>query len=217
MKIKFAKMTVFVGVVIFALFAHRVSGVEVHFQHVPLNFAIENLAGQTGRNFVLSPNLANGRDPSGKSLSSPTVNFKGEVVPADLLAKLLKENGLIVVEDPVTTVARITFANEPTSKADAALLVGDDTNSPIPLLRLEGAPLVAAIESIAKSRSLNVEVDPSISSPQMTASHQLAPPPQVSVKWEKITVRQALLALAVNYDLTITPDPQTGAWRIEKR
>lgn len=216
MKIKFAKMTVFVGIVVFALSAQWVRGEEFHFQNVPLNFAIRSLAQQTGHNFILSPNLTDNQDAGGKRLSNPTVNFQGDVAPAELLAKLLKENGLVMVDDPATTVARITFTNESTIKADASLLAGD-TNAPIPLLRFQSVPLGVAIENIARSGALKVVVDSKITNPQMTAGHQFVFPPQVSVKWEKITARQALLALAINYDLTITPDQQTGACRFEKR
>jgi len=192
-------------------------GEEIGLQNVPLDTAINTLARQTGHNFVLSPNSVSGLDAEGNSISRPAITFQGETTAADLLAKLLKDNGLVMVDDPVTTVARIAFTNEPTRKADAALLAGD-TNAPIQVLNFVDVPLDVALEEIAgRSGALKVVVDSQLAAPPVTADNQLVVPPQVSVRWEKITARQALLALAVNYDLAITPDKQTGGWRVKKR
>jgi hypothetical protein len=216
MKIKFAKITVFAGLA-WCFSALWAGGEEFGFQNVPLDIAIKTLARQTGHNFVMSPNFVSGLDAAGKSISRPAITFHGESSPADLLAKLLKDNGLVMVDDPVTTVARIAYTNELTRKADAALLAGD-TNAPIQVVNFVDVPLDVALEEIAsRSGALTVVVDPQLAAPPVTADHQLVVPPTVSVRWEKITARQALLALAVNYDLAVTPDKQTGAWRVKKR
>lgn len=214
MKIKFSKIPVF-AVLVWLLFALWAGGEEIRLQNVPLEFAIKTLARQPGHNFVMSPNFACGLDAAGVSISRPAINFQGESSAADLLAKLLKDNGLVMVDDPVTTVARIAYTNEPTRKADAALLAGD-TNAPIQVVNFVDVPLDVALEEIAgRIGTLKVVVDPELDAPQMTAGHQMAVPPTVSVRWEKITARQALLALAVNYDLVVTPDKPTGAWRVK--
>jgi hypothetical protein len=85
------------------------------------------------------------------------------------------------------------------------------------MLKFEDVPLADAVERIADAGPLNVIVVSKLEDPHITATQPFVLPPHVSVRWQKITARQALLALAVNYDLTITPDKQTGAWRVEKR
>jgi len=208
------RLAIFLAVLAFICSVYFANGGQIRFQDVPIDVAIQNLVRQTGQNYIMSPRLTDDLDADGKPVKKPVITFQGDVTPAELLAKILKENGLVMVDDPVTTVARITFTNEPPRKADASLLAGD-TNAPNPIIMLADVPLGDAVRSLAKAANLKVTIDPKLSDP--FADGKFVPVPQVSVRWENITARQALLAVAANYDLTITPDKQTGTWRVEKK
>jgi hypothetical protein len=191
------------------------SGEAFNFQNVPLDTAIEDLARMTGRNFMLSPRLTDGIGADGKVIQKPTVNFHGAAAPEQELAAILKEHGLAMIDDPATTVARIASTNEPAKKADASLLVGD-TNAPLPMVAASGAPLGETLKSIANAGKIEVVIDSNLSDSDWTADKKFIVPPTVfSIRWEKITARQALLALCLNYDLTVTKDETNGVWHIE--
>ena len=213
-KINLPRLTGFLLLLALTCSVRFAAAEEFHLQNVPLDTVIKMLARQAGHNFIMSPRLTGDLDANGKPVKKPAINFQGDAAPADLLAKILKEHGLVMVDDPVTTVARITFTNEPPRKADASLLAGD-TNAPNPIIMLADVPLGDAVGSLAKAANLKVMMDPKLSDP--FADGKFVPVPLVSVRWENITARQALLAMAANYDLTITPDKQTGAWHVEKK
>jgi hypothetical protein len=221
MKIVFMKIKMFAkpvaGLAVLATLTAGVIGAgEIHFQNVPIDVAVEQLARMTGGNFILSPRLTDTLNVGGKPVPKPTVTFQGEAAPGELLAKILKENRLTKIDDSATTVARIAMANEPVRKADASLLAGD-TNAPIPLVAFSDVPLGVALENLAKSGKVEVVIDAKLSDSFHTSDGSLVSPPTASVRWENITARQAMLALAVNYDLNISKDEKSGAWRMEMK
>lgn len=66
----------------------------------------------------------------------------------------------------------------------------------VPLIQMENVPLTDAIRQIARQARLNVLLDPRLSAApynQMT----------VSIRWENVTSREALIALLDNYDLVL--------------
>lgn len=194
-----------------------VSGEEISLQNVPLDDVIVNLARQAGRNFILDAKLSAPFDADGKVIQRPSVTFhEGDTTVEQALGQILKEHGLVMVEDPVTTVARITFTNQPSEKADASFLVGG-TNAPVPLLAFSDVPVDAAIQYIAGTGHLGVALDPKISDGYRSSDGKLVTPPLVSIRWKNITARQSLLALCLNYDLNIIKDDKTGVWRIEMK
>jgi len=117
-------------------------------------------------------------------------------------------------DDPTTTVAWIGPANDPLRRADGSLLVGD-TNAPTPLIAFSAVPLDVAVESLAKTAGLNLTVDPKLS--DSFVDGKFVPVPQVSIRWQNITARQALLALAANYDLAVLQNKESGQWHVERK
>jgi len=82
----------------------------------------------------------------------------------------------------------------------------------IPVIRMENVPLRVAIEDLARRAGINYILDPGIKydSPG-------DPEPKISVHWTGITAKQALLAVLKNYNLQMTPDPETGSVEITRQ
>ena len=71
----------------------------------------------------------------------------------------------------------------------------------IPLIELENVRLPEALRQMARKARLNVILDPRLSAPPFKDL-------TVSVRWENVTAREALMALLDNYDLTLVEMPQ---------
>lgn len=66
----------------------------------------------------------------------------------------------------------------------------------IPLVEMENVRLPDALQQMARKARLNVILDPRLSTPPF---NQLT----VTIRWENVTARQALMALLDNYDLVL--------------
>jgi type II secretory pathway component GspD/PulD (secretin) len=181
---------------------------------VPLRDAIRNLARQTGLNFILDPHLFAGSTGSdGHVVPDSPVNFRWtDITAREALNRVLSEHQLKIVESPATTVARIVAAGQAVEPVTAAQ-VGSDTNRPnavIPLVMMDDVPLRDAIRNLTRQLGLNSTLDPALSSP---ANERLLSQ-QVSLRWERITPRQALAALLDNYGLVMREDPTESSARI---
>jgi hypothetical protein len=192
-------------------------GQAINFQNVPLDVAIVNLARQAGRNFILDPKLSVPFDADGKVIQRATVTlYVANTTFEQALGQILTEHGLVLIEDPVTTVARITFTNQPLKKVDASFLAGD-TNLPVPMVVFDDVPMDVAIKNMARTAQLDILLDPKISDGYRTPGGKLVTPPSVSIRWQNITARQALLALCENYDFNVIKGDKAGVWRIEMK
>lgn len=90
----------------------------------------------------------------------------------------------------------------------------NDTNAPaaameVPII-FHDVPITTAIESLARLANINYMLDPKIGYGQPEANGQPKPEPTLSVRWEHVTARQALLALLDNYGLELQENPKTG-------
>ncbi|MDE3068795.1 MAG: hypothetical protein KGJ60_14775 [Verrucomicrobiota bacterium] len=85
----------------------------IQFQDVPITSAIESLARQAGINYLLDPSIGyNQPGPNGQIKREPTLSIRWENVSAqEALLALLDNYGLQLVQDPKTTIARITIRN----------------------------------------------------------------------------------------------------------
>ncbi len=66
----------------------------------------------------------------------------------------------------------------------------------IALIEFENVPLPEAIRNLARQAGINIVIDPRVTAPPL--SQQL-----VSVRWEGVTAREALLAVLENYGLEL--------------
>jgi len=73
----------------------------------------------------------------------------------------------------------------------------------IPVIQMENVPLTDAIRQMARKAPLNVVLDPRLAQAPYTTM-------TVSIRWEKVTAREALLALLENHDLVLVESPRSG-------
>jgi type II secretory pathway component GspD/PulD (secretin) len=133
-------------------------------------------------------------------------------------------------------VAAVTATNEPSATADtnqvaspaetnstASEATGSETDTnavaaapvaTIPLIQFQDVPITTAIENLARQANINYLLDPKISYGQPDEHGQIKPEPTLSIRWENVTARQALLALLDNYGLQLVQDPKTKVDRI---
>ena len=116
--------------------------------------------------------------------------------------------------DAAATAASATPASEAPAP-DAAK--PDSTAQPdaiIPLIVMDDVPLTDAIRNLARQAGLNYQLDPKIGYGQIGTDGKLTPQPSVTIRWEKITAEQALLALLNNYSLQLVDDPKSKIARV---
>ena len=181
---------------------------------VPLPDAIRNLARQAGLNYILDPRVPGSGSGRGRMAPKPMVTARWTNVTAKAaLSSLLQEHKLTmftIVTNPATTVVRIAPANLGL-KPKPASQVGTDTNAVLPLIVMDDVPVSDAIRNLATHAGLNVSLDPKLSTPASDLQGT------VSIRWENITVRQALAAILDNYDLVLEEEPGKGSARIRSK
>ncbi len=74
-------------------------------------------------------------------------------------------------------------------------------NDVIPLIEMENVPLTDAIRQIARQARLNILLDPRLWEPPFDRV-------KVSIRWQGLTAREALLALLDNYGLVLVESPR---------
>jgi hypothetical protein len=173
-------------------------------QNTPLSVAIRHLTRQLELNYILDPRLLS---PGHATLiSDPELNFKWRSVTVEEgLQRLLTENGLALITNSATSVARIVPARAAIGVTQSSARF--DTNGVLSKWKAENLPLTEAIENIAKSIGLTVSFGPRVEDAEY----------HVSFDWSNITPRQALAALIENYDLVMIENPNTNAVSIQLR
>jgi hypothetical protein len=198
---------------------------QIQMTDVPITTAIDNLARQARLNFIIDPNLfASPGGANGKGNPEPTMTMTWTNISAqNALDRVLQEHHLVAVKDKFTTVTLFTGIHHVANSVDASLLggdiqaVGQMTNGLIPLLLFSDAPLDVALDHLIKQDHLNVILDSQVSGYFDKASNTFHNEPTVSLRWENLTARQALVALCEIYDLVIVKDSATGVVSIKPR
>jgi len=133
-----------------------------------------------------------------------------------------------VAETPVATpaVEAAPAAAEVAAPAEAVAPAATDTNTTASattiasadsvndLIVIDDTPLLDAIRNLARTAGINLMIDPRVNYGQPGADGKIIPQPSVSIRWEKITAEQALLALLNNYGLQAVQDPKVQITRI---
>ena len=123
-------------------------------------------------------------------------------------------------------IASASESNAPASSASTnnEIAGAGSTLSPAPVvtnmataelpIQFHDVPITAAIESLARLAGINYLLDPRIGYGQLDQNGQPKPEPILSLRWENVTARQALLALLDNYGFQLVENPKTGIARI---
>jgi len=188
----------------------------IQFADVPITMAIENLARQADIKYMIDPRLERLWDRSSPDhVPEPILNLRLENVTAlGTLNRLLNIRGLVLIDDPVTHVGRITFGDEPWLKMNASqldLAIGSSdlgTNEVIPLIQFSDVPLDTVLEHFFRQAGLRAKIDLELDGQPMPIS---------SLHWENLTIRQAILALCENHDLVIIRDEASGILQVKPR
>jgi hypothetical protein len=182
---------------------------------VPLKDAIRNLARQAGLNFILDPKLDGPWEVAeGKPGRAPSVNARWENLTAEqALGKVLKEHGLVMIANPATSVARIAFRNQAVQPVPDSAVAGG-TNAVIPLIVMDMVPLPDAIRNLARQAQLNLDIDPALPVTSAASVKRTISDYNVSIRWENVTARQALVAILDNFDLVLVELPATASAKI---
>jgi type II secretory pathway component GspD/PulD (secretin) len=99
-----------------------------------------------------------------------------------------------------------------TAEVTTNTLVTVSTNT-LPI-QFQDVPLTTAIENLARLAGINYLLDPQIAYGQADQNGKIKTEPTISVRWENITARQALMAVLDNYGLQLVEDPKTQIARI---
>jgi type II secretory pathway component GspD/PulD (secretin) len=121
--------------------------------------------------------------------------------------------------------AGVTTGSGPATTATSAAPSGAEganeaasaaTNTPVNVLpiQFQDVPITTAIENLARLAGINYLLDPKIGYGQPDQNGQIKPEPTISVRWENVSARQALLAVLDNYNLQLNEDPKTKIGRI---
>jgi hypothetical protein len=121
-----------------------------------------------------------------------------------------------MVENPLTTVVRITYTNQIVNSVDTSLL-GSDANVAIPLIQMDVVPLDLALNTFAYEDHIKVVFYDELLGIRSNPGKPPVPQPLVSIRWQNITPKQAIVALCENYNLVIVKDSTTGAIRIKPK
>ena len=98
--------------------------------------------------------------------------------------------------------------------------VATDTNAAVASvlpIQFQDVPITTAIENLARLAGINYLLDPKIGYGQPDQNGQIKPEPTISVRWENVSARQALLAVLDNYNLQLVEDSKTKIARITIR
>ncbi len=199
----------------------------INFSNVPVSTAIKNLARMAQLNFLFDPKLfapPGGSNKNGMREASLTLTWTN-ISAADALARVLRENNLIMVRDKFSTVALISGTNHVANVVDASLLVSTNpvaqvANGVIPRFRFSCVPMDVALKQLIEIDHLDVVLDPKVSDyvdPDDQTANQFHSAPMVSLVWENLTAKQALVALCVAYDLAIIKETASGVVIIKPR
>lgn len=190
----------------------------ISMEDVGLRDAIRALARQERVNFILDPAiLASFAGPWDRFVNEPRVNSRWTNVTAgEALDDLLKAYQMTVVSNPATSVARIAFVKQNVEPVSASEL-SNDTSDRMPLIQMDEVRLTDAIRNIARKADLSYILDPALNSPAAESGGRELLQSLVNIRWQNITLKQALVALLDDYGLAMVQNPGDASFRITSK
>jgi hypothetical protein len=177
----------------------------IQFENVPLMAAIENLGQQAEFNFTIDPKIA----ATGIATAATPITIRWENLTAkQALARVLKERGLFLVENPQTGVAKITVTNS-SPRVFTKEFMESSTNV-IAMIRMSDAPLEEALANFGGKAGLKFQLDPKLSDSSKPFSDQIF----VSVRFSNLTACQAVAAICDQHNLEIAKSEKAGVWTV---
>jgi len=194
---------------------HKESGTDmvipiIEMHDVPIHTAIQNFARQGKINYQIDPRLSQWwerLDAGDTKTHEPILTICWTNLTAkQALLGLLNNYNLVLAEDPLTSISRITYTNQTLDPRDFRLLC-DDTNN-IPLIQFGDVPITTALENFGRIANINYVLDPKIGYGIPDEKGNIKIEPTLSIRWENVTAKQAFIAICENYNLIITKSSQ---------
>src|SRR2546426_12311277 len=94
-----------------------------------------------------------------------------------------------------STVGWAQDENKPKNESAATNATPHDPSEVIPLIVMDDVGLIDAIKNLARQANLNYILDPKVPYGQPDEKGVVRPMPTISIRWEKLTAQQALIAV----------------------
>ncbi|HEY3762142.1 MAG TPA: hypothetical protein VGN23_10395 [Verrucomicrobiae bacterium] len=193
-------------------------GVPVEFYDVPLDVAIQALLREADINYIIDPRLCQWweRSPAdGGTGQAPIENFRAmNTTPQDALKRILAEHHLVLLEDSQTGIARVTYPRQTIPSLDPDLCrimanksLTNQLSQPEPI-QFTDVPLDVALQALAREAGINYLLNPRIGWGRPDHNGDIRQPPTLTLRWNRVTPAQGLIALCENYGLVIYKIPK---------
>lgn len=106
--------------------------------------------------------------------------------------------------------AETKAADSETSAESTAEAQGD-------VISLVDTPLLDAINNLSRNAGLNLLLDPKVTTPVVGPDGKPIPLPNITIRFENVSAKQALEAVLANHDLILVEDQKTGIHRVTKK
>ena len=116
-----------------------------------------------------------------------------------------------IVVSHLASLAQDTATPAPTAPAPAA-----DPGAVL-TITVDDQPLIQAIDILARRAGVNYVLDPEVAHGVVGADGKVTPYPNVSIRWEKVTARQALEALLDNHKLQLVDNLKSPIARVTRK
>ena len=177
----------------------------IQFGNVPLMAVIENLGQQAEFNFTIDPQIA---AAGNTNAATPVTVHWVNLTAKEALARVLKERGLFLVENPQTGVAKITVTNSPPRVFTKEFM--ESSTNVIPVIRLSDVPLAAALAYLGGKAGLKFQLDPKLTD----LSNPFVIGFLISVRFSNLTASQAVAAICDQHNLVIAKSELPGVWTV---
>jgi len=182
---------------------------------------IKTLSEQAQLNVDIDPRILSGQDANGQPIPNwhDATSVRWQNVSAkEALEDFLSRYQMHLAKNPDGRSWHIGYeASETKTSAPGALTTSTNGASGEPLIpiHIEDQAVMDAIATLAQQAKINFQFDPKVAAgidlegkpaPSLTNT--------ISVKWEKVTARQALDSLLENYNLMMQVNTNTGIARV---
>ena len=167
-------------------------------------------------------------DTNSVATNQPTMSEPASAPATNVeAAPVVSTNAATTLAAGTNETASLTESNTPAMTAtnseaasaagtNVTATAGAETNAPVNVLpiQFQDVPITTAIENLARLANINYLLDPKIGYGQPDQNGQIKAEPTISVRWENVSARQALLAVLDNYNLQLVEDSKTKIARI---
>jgi hypothetical protein len=194
----------------------------IEFVDCPLDVVIQALARELDINYLIDPRLINWWQmpipdsgmkwwetpiPDSSVAHLPIINFRANnITPREVLEQILAEHHLILLEDPQTGVARITYPKQKIKTLDYIESVTNYETLPIQFVDV---PLDLCFHTLARVAGINYLIDPAVGYGRPDRYGKVQQPPTLTLRWDHVTAAQGFYALSENYGFTVERDPNS--------